>query len=64
MTNIIDKHNVRYMRANLDEELGRTANPTTVVLAVLLIVFIFVALLFGILACRQNRPEVAKSAVA
>jgi len=55
-TNVVDKHNVRYMRADYSEE-GPQAT-TTIILGVLLGVSIIVAIILAVCACKQmTAPE-------
>lgn len=57
ITNKIDGHNVRYMRAVFEEEEKSDPKTTTMVLAILLGISILLAIILGICACRIMNKE-------
>ena len=60
ITQKVDFHNVRYMRADLETEEEDDPKTTTTVLAILLAVSFVVAIVLGIVACLQMRSKTNK----
>jgi hypothetical protein len=54
-TNVVDKHNVRYMRADFSS--GEDQATTTIILGVLLGVSIIVAIILAVCACKQMKAS-------
>lgn len=55
ITNKVDFHGVKYMRYDYQEEEKSDPMDTTIVLAVLLGVSVFIAVILGICACWQMK---------
>lgn len=61
ITNKIDHHNVRYMRADFAGDDATDQEAATIALAVLLAISVVVALVLGVCACRQLKDQSADS---
>lgn len=57
ITNKIDGHNVRYMRAVFEKEEESDPKTTTMVLAILLGISILIAIILGVCACKIMRSD-------